>query len=202
MGQSARVLAMFRRFSLSALAAALLFAGPAAAQGKARDNDHDHQHEHTHPPLPKVPKNLPGGLTFEFEEAVREGLPSPEELAAGVALDFFTTLLAGDARTIAKGSVVPFALEDRRVSTREELEAEWIRHLRGKRLDLHVLYGIEVFTPEQMEKKHGKPPERLKGLPWKDKGVWIAVANLSGRPAVAIFKEVAPGELLLAGFHD
>lgn len=188
---------MSRGCALLVFAAALVLSTSAWAQFGGHHPDHSHDF-----PEPVVPRNLPGGLTLEFEKAVREGLPSPEEAALGAARQFFATLLQSGALTIARGSQLPFMMEDRRITDREELEAEWQRQMRGKRLDLHVLYGIEVFTPEQMEKKYGPPPARLKALPWKGKDVWIAVANLSGRPTIALFKQVAPEEFLLTGFHD
>ena len=42
----------------------------------------------------------------------------------------------------------------------EHLDA-WLKALRNKRTDLLVLYGVEVFSPEAMEQKYGKPPARL-----------------------------------------
>ncbi len=127
---------------------------------------------------------------------------SPRQVAEEAARDFFLALVAGDARNIAFNSAVPFFLEDRRITDRDELGSEWLRVLRSRRVELHVLYGVEVYTPQEMEEKYGKPPARLANLPWKAPRTWIAVGNLSGRPAVALLREFRPGEYLLTGFHD
>ena len=62
--------------------------------------------------------------------------------------------------------------------------------LREKRTDLLTLYGIELLTPQEMEKRYGKPPARLAELPWRSGRNKIAIANLSGHGAVAILREV------------
>jgi hypothetical protein len=198
--------------SRAALALALLCAPLAFAQGEEDPPPAPAPARPTRPAARPQPARVaePPALPPDFGDFEGSELdttpprkpPTPLELAEDTAREFFLRLLAGDARTIVKNSLLPFALEDRRVTDRDELMQEWLRHLRSKRLDLHVLYGVEVFTPEEMEKKYGRPPARLQNLPWKAPKTWIAVANLSGRPSVAIFREMRPGELLLTGYHD
>ena len=118
------------------------------------------------------------------------------------ARTFFARMLAGDARSLVEASAVPFQLEDRRIATPEELMQEWLKALRAKRTDLLKLYGIEVLTPAEMEKKYGKPPARLSALPWKAPKTYLAVANLSGRAALALFKDSGGGTWKVVGYHD
>lgn len=118
------------------------------------------------------------------------------------ARELFLALLSGNARAVAEASAVPFHLEGERISDEDALVEEWLRHLRTRRVDLLVLYGIEVLTPEEMERTYGAPPARLGSLPWRGKDTYIAVANLSGRGAVTIFREVKRGEFRLVGYHD
>ena len=114
-------------------------------------------------------------------------LPEEEQVKYS-AREFFTQLIAGDARNITNNCGLPFQLEERRLQTADELFQEWLRNLRAKRTDLLTLYDIEVLTPADMEKKYGKPPARLQSLPWRGQKTYVAVANLSGRAAIAVFR--------------
>lgn len=123
------------------------------------------------------------------------------ELAAGSARAFFDHLLAAETRKLVEHSAFPFQLEDRRLATPEEALNEWQRQLGDKRTDLLTLYGIELLTPAEMEKKYGKPPARLASFPWRGHGTFLAVANLSGRAAVAVLRDRGEGYLVV-GYHD
>jgi hypothetical protein len=114
-------------------------------------------------------------------------LPETEQVKYS-AREFFTQLIAGDARNITSNCAFPFQLEERRLQTPDELFGEWLKNLRAKRTDLLTLYDIEVLSPADMEKKYGKPPARLQNLPWKAAKTYVAVANLSGHAAVAVFR--------------
>jgi hypothetical protein len=117
------------------------------------------------------------------------------------ARDFFSELIAGDARKVTLDCAFPFQLEDRRLANSEELFQELLRNLRTKRTDLLTLYDIEVLSGPDMEKKYGKPPSRLSGMPWRNPRTYVAVANLSGHAAIAIFKP--DGDRWVAvGYHD
>jgi hypothetical protein len=128
-------------------------------------------------------------------------LPSLEAVEQS-ARTVFLALIQGDTKAVADSSAVPFVLEDQRITDANTLIDEWARNLRSRRMDLLVLYGIEVLTPEQMEAKYGKPPARLQSFPWRGAGTFIAVGNLSGHPAVAVFREVKRGQFRLIAFHD
>ena len=114
----------------------------------------------------------------------------------------FNSILAGDARALVLLSAFPFQLEDRRLELPDELHKEWLKNLRAKRTDLMTLYDVEVFTPTEMEKKYGKPPARLSALPWKAPKTYVAVGNLSGHAAVAVFRMHPTGRWQLVGYHD
>lgn len=114
---------------------------------------------------------------------------------ARVAFDRF---LAGDARFIVRGCAYPFHLDARRIEDRDTLFRELLQQLRSRRLDLLSVDAIRVFTPAEMEATYGPPPARLAHLPWKAPQTWIAVANLSGRAAVAMFQNTRNGWRLVA----
>jgi hypothetical protein len=113
----------------------------------------------------------------------------------------FTSVLLTDARGVVERSAFPFFLEGTRFDQPDPLFQEWLKHLRAKRTDLMTLYGIEVFTPEQMVQKYGKPPARL-ALPLQGPGkTYVAVANLSGRAAIAVMREEG-NRWRMVGYHD
>jgi hypothetical protein len=124
------------------------------------------------------------------------------EQALVVGRSFFEALIAGDAGRVVEYAGVPFMLEDRRIERPAELRSTWAKHLRSKRTDLMTLYGIEVLTPAEMEKKYGPPPQRLKNWPWRQgQQQYIAVANLSGRAAIVVLKYVGATWQIVA-YHD
>lgn len=117
------------------------------------------------------------------------------------AKQFFADLIAGNPAALVEQSAVPFYLENRKITQSRELLQEWTRSLSRKRTNLLVLYGIEVLTPTDMEKKYGKPPRHLAVLPWRGPDTYLAVANLSGHAAVTIFRRI-DGTWRVIGFHD
>ncbi len=151
--------------------------------------------------LPDVRGMAPAGFqgeTYANYLALPEG-----EQASVVARHFFNQLIAGNARAVTEAAALPFQLEDRRVNSGDELFQEWVKALRSKRSDLLTLYGIEMLSPAEMEKKYGKPPARLSNLPWKNSKTVIAVANLSGHAAVAVLKQHPSGiGWQVVAYHD
>ncbi len=127
-------------------------------------------------------------------------LPEPDQ-ALVVARSFFDALVTGDAGRVVEFAGLPFMLEDKRFDRADELRTEWARHLRSKRTDLVSLYGVEVFTPADLEKKYGPPPARLRGWPWRQSQQYLAVANVSGRSAVVLLRLVGSTWQIVA-YHD
>jgi hypothetical protein len=87
----------------------------------------------------------------------------------------------------------PFQLEERRFDAPEALIAAWVKQLRQKRIDLITLYDVEVLSLAEMEQKYGKPPARLGTFTPRGSEVYAAVANLSGRAAVVLYRETPEG---------
>jgi len=150
--------------------------------------------------LAPTPQSDPAGPKFEAPLPYAE-LSEPEQVMWN-ARNFFNDLIAGDARGIVLASGYPFYLEDRRLELPEELHDEWLKNLRSKRTDLLTLYDIEILTPAEMEKKYGKPPARLKDIPWKTGKTYLAVGNLSGHACVAVFRESSIRKWQLVGYTD
>jgi hypothetical protein len=87
----------------------------------------------------------------------------------------------------------PFQLEERRFDVPEALIAAWVKQLRQKRIDLITLYDVEVLSLAELEQKYGKPPARLGAFVPRGVEVYAAVANLSGRAAVVLYRETPEG---------
>jgi hypothetical protein len=142
-------------------------------------------------PVP-VPAQVPTLTTAEREEL---NAPStPERHVRDDARYLLTYLLSNDVRTITPLLAYPFQLEAQRFDTPEALVVTWIKQLRQKRTDLITLYDIEVLPYAEMEKKYGKPPARLGAVvPRGGSDIYAAVANLSGHPAVFLYRQTEQG---------
>jgi hypothetical protein len=136
------------------------------------------------------------GATQQARDPARD---VPQVMAR--AKQFFANLIAANPAALVDESAFPFYLENRKITQSGELLQEWTRNLSRKRTDLLVLYGIEVLTPAEMEKKYGKPPKHLASLPWRGADTYLAVGNLSGHAAVTIFRRV-DGAWRVIAFHD
>jgi hypothetical protein len=184
--------AMKRQADELARAAAKLKDLPAGEREKAADE------------LRKKAANLAGNPVvppkdFNLDEFY---LLSDAEQALVVSRSFFEALVTGDAGRVVDFAGLPFMLEDRKIDRPDELRSTWAKHLRSKRTDLITLYGIEVFTPAELEKKYGQPPARLKSWTWRSGGpTFFAVANLSGRAAIVQLKSVGSTWQVVA-YHD
>ncbi len=128
-------------------------------------------------------------------------MTEPEQVKYAARM-VFNSIIAGDARGLVLQSAYPFQLEDRRLEMPDELHKEWLKNLRTKRTDLLTIYDIEVLSPAEMEKKYGRPPARLAALPWKAPRTMIAVGNISGHAAIAVFRGSVSGRWQLVGYHD
>jgi len=157
------------------------------------------------PPEPAAPEpSAPPTVSEPAPPAAEPGTTgtlSPRERVAEEARVFFALLLTGDVRALSFRLDFPFQLEGRRFGDNEELVSEWVRSLRQRRTDLVTLYDIEVLTPEEMERKHGAPPKRLGTLDYRGPNTYVAVANLSGRAAVAVFR-ISQGAVKAVAYTD
>jgi hypothetical protein len=116
-------------------------------------------------------------------------LPDVEQVRIMARL-FASHIVSGDARNLVLLSSFPFQLEDRNLATPEELHTEWLKNLRNKRTDVLTLYGVDVLTPAEMEKKYGRPPPRLSRLPLHQPRTFVTVNNLSGHAAIVVWRMI------------
>lgn len=125
----------------------------------------------------------------------------PQDQARVVARRFFEDLVAGDGRALVAASGLPFYLEDRRIDRADELRSEWARILRSRRADLLSLYGVEILSATDMEKRYGRMPQRLSAWGTRGANTFFAVGNLSGHATVILLRQVGVAWQVL-GFHD
>lgn len=151
-------------------------------------------------PRQAVPRLPPDGSTAANPSSPTFGLSDQDAVAYEARL-FFLDILSSDARSLTDRASFPFYLEDRRFDDDDALFTVWLKNMRQKRTDLLTLYGVEVLSPADMEKKYGRPPARLAQFPYKGNRTWVAVANLSGRPAVVVYRNVN-NRWKAVGYHD
>ncbi|WP_375765238.1 hypothetical protein NR798_26335 [Archangium gephyra] len=118
---------------------------------------------------------------------------SVQEALRDEARYLLSYLLTGDVRSTVPMLAFPFQLEERRFDAPESLVVTWVKELRNKRTDLVTLYDVEVLPYAEMEKKYGKPPARLGAIVPRGTEVYAAVANLSGRAAVILYRQDGEG---------
>ena len=140
-------------------------------------------------------------LALGIAALLASGPGNGEQAVQAQARAFFTDLLARRIARVVEQSEIPFYLEGRGLVSKEELAAEWTRNLGDKHLELLALYGIEILTPSEMRKRYGDPPSRLSKLPWRRENTYLAVANISGRAAIAVFHRNGNGWRAV-GFTD
>jgi hypothetical protein len=137
-------------------------------------------------PTPTPTRPPPAAALPATPDALRDSLRTE-------ARYLFTYLLSGDVRGAIPLLTFPFQLEERRFDAPEALIATWVKQLRQKRIDLITLYDVEVLPLAEMEQKYGKPPARLGAFVPRGVEVYAAVANLSGRAAVVLYRQTPEG---------
>lgn len=126
---------------------------------------------------------------------------TPQQQAEVVARGFFNDLITGDSNRLVARAGYPFFMETRRIDRPEELRAQWARAVRSRRTDVLKLYSIEVLAPADMEKKYGKPPQRLSSWPLRTGTTFLVIGNLSGHAAILLLRQAGAAWQIVA-FHD
>lgn len=141
-------------------------------------------------PAPQAPAPAPAAEAQAAAEPAKAPQPgSIQEQVRDEARYLLGYLLTGDVRSSVPMLAFPFQLEERRFDAPESLVVTWVKELRNKRTDLVTLYDIEVLSYAELEKKYGKPPARLGAIVPRGTEVYAAVANLSGRAAVILYRQ-------------
>ncbi len=148
-------------------------------------------------PAPQAPAPAPTAQAPAAPvPAAPASAPEPGSIQEGLrdeARYLLSYLLTGDVRSTVPMLAFPFQLEERSFDAPETLVVTWVKELRNKRTDLVTLYDIEVLPYAEMEKKYGKPPARLGAIVPRGTEVYAAVANLSGRAAVILYRQAGDG---------
>lgn len=126
---------------------------------------------------------------------------TPQQQAEVVSRGFFNDLILADTNRLVARAGYPFFMETRRIDRPEDLRAAWARTVRSRRTDVLKLYSIEVLAPADMEKKYGKPPQRLSSWPLRTGTTFVVVGNLSGHAAILLLRQAGAAWQVVA-FHD
>jgi hypothetical protein len=120
--------------------------------------------------------------------------PSPDALPdagptdpVGVATALGRGLLAGDVEALSRLTPPGFSFDGRVVWNAADIKAEWLHALEQRPLAGVPLYGVEVVTADEMQRRYGKPPARLSQLNLT--GAQVAIVNLGGRAMLVFFKK-------------
>jgi type IV secretory pathway VirB10-like protein len=162
-----------------------------AAQKPARRRRAPQPEQAAVAPAPTPAAQPPASAQSELPQVPSQD--SVEEQVRDEARYLLSYLLTGDVRGSVPMLSFPFQLEERRFDTPESLVVTWVKQLRQKRTDLVTLYDVEVLPYAELETKYGKPPARLGTILPRKGEVYAAVANLSGRAAVILYRQEGEG---------
>jgi hypothetical protein len=123
----------------------------------------------------------------------------PEDDLVLAAERFYDAVLAKDVDGVAAYCKPPFFFQGKLSGTEAEIHKKWESALQTEPLEHVKLVGVEYLSFDEMVAKYGKPPEKLSG--WPMKGGTISVGNLSGHPAIVLWRKTPQG-WQAAGFHD
>jgi hypothetical protein len=109
-------------------------------------------------------------------------------------------LLRGDASDLASASAQRFSFDGTLVDGRDAQARRW-REILASRVQVaeQTLRDLALLTEEEAVAQLGAPPPRL--APLVRPGVWIAVADVSGRPVV-LFLLREGDRFVVAGMSD
>ena len=130
---------------------------------------------------------------------VPAGLKGDAAAAFGPACSFLKAVAARDALALTGLVHAPFFFEGKSLAGREDVLKRWTTLLGELRGTQATVYGVEVYTSDEMIKKFGKPPAKLDAVPLR--GAMIAVGNLDGRATVVALRK-DQGVWTVFAFHD
>lgn len=141
----------------------------------------------------------PAKVEEHAQPAAGEGTRKPDQQLPQAAREFYRALVNRDAETLSALCRPPFYFEGKAAQTGEEIKRRWSSFLQGKGLSTAHLYGIDVFTPEEMAARHGKAPEKL--AEWPLRGAMLSVGNVEGHAVIVLWRRGTQG-WQAAAVHD
>ena len=174
------------------LAVALLVCSVAAS---AHAGDDDESADAPEAPQPSEPAEAPEPIPCPTPA----GLKGDAAAAFGPACSFLKAIAARDAEALMGLVHAPFFFEGKSVAGREDVMKRWTTLLGELRGTQSTVYGVELYTADEMTKKYGKPPAKLEAVPMR--GALFAVGNLDGHATVLALRKDA-GLWTVFAFHD
>jgi hypothetical protein len=130
---------------------------------------------------------------------VPPGLKGEAAAAFAPACSFLKAVAAREPQALSDLIHAPFFFEGKSVAGRDEVLKRWATLLGELRSTRATVYGVEIYSAEEMIKKYGKPPAKLDAVPLR--GAMIAVGNIDGHATVLALRK-DQGAWTVFAFHD
>jgi hypothetical protein len=126
--------------------------------------------------------------------------PPEREQAARTALAFLDALLSGNAPALTATAGERFSFDGDVRTGPDAIRHAWREALAARRASgPDRLDDLELLTPPEALLRLGPPPARI--APLTQRGGWVAIANVSGRPVV-LFLAREGVRMVVTGMHD
>jgi hypothetical protein len=108
--------------------------------------------------------------------------------------------VAGDAQGLTAAAGERFSFDGDVRAGPDTIRRTWREALASRRAaGPDRLDDLELLTPPEALQRLGPPPARI--APLTQRGGWVAIANVSGRPVV-LFLAREGARMVVAGMHD
>lgn len=126
--------------------------------------------------------------------------PEPEaELATRAARAFLDALRAADVEALASASSARFSFDGETREGADAIRRAWREVFSRRDAPAPPLGALTLLPAAEAVDRYGKPPARVAGL--ARAGVWVALADLGGRPVV-LFLAKDGDRFAVLGMHD
>jgi len=112
---------------------------------------------------------------------------------------FLEALRRSDLEALVAASPGRFDFDGEAQSGADAIRRTWRAILASRDAPAPPIVAVEVLTAADAIARHGKPPQRIGGL--VRPGVWVAIADLGGRPVVLFLAKDGARHTVL-GLHD
>lgn len=119
--------------------------------------------------------------------------------AERAARAFLGALAANDAAALSRAASERFSFDGETVAGPDAVRSRWRALLSARAAAAPRVGALELWPAADAVTRLGKPPVRL--APLARPGVWVALADVGGRPVV-LFLAREGGRMAVLGMHD
>lgn len=151
-------------------------------------------------PSPRPSPPLSGGEGAPVAPARVRVDPAVERgEAERAARAFLGALAANDAAALSRAASERFSFDGETVAGPDAVRSRWRALLSARAAAAPRVGALELWPAADAVTRLGKPPVRL--APLARPGVWVALADVGGRPVV-LFLAREGGRMAVLGMHD